>query len=286
MIPAPLREVLRTLRRGGHWAIARLVVSGVGGAALGVTGLVLLATREDHGPAGVALGLGALGLAIALATVAKHLLGPPDDVEERHAPGSPACQGCRPATAPATRRRLVAGGAAVAVVGAVGGGTWLRGRSDARRRLRSTPWEEGDVVVTEDGRPVRAGDLEAGSFLTVWPEHAIGAADAQAVLLRIDPRRLGSDPRIEERSPEGHVAYSKLCTHMGCPVGLFQQDPDVLVCPCHQAVFDVLDGARPVQGPADRPLPQLPLSIGPDGLLRAAGGFSGPVGPGWWGRPS
>ncbi|MCO8125784.1 Rieske 2Fe-2S domain-containing protein [Acidimicrobiia bacterium EGI L10123] len=267
------------------WAVARLAVLLAGGAGALVTGVTLLFTRDDHGPAGAALGIGALALGAAFATVAKHLLGPPDDEEERHAPGSPACQGCDPETRPQTRRRLVVGGSAVAVLGAVGGGALLRGRTDARRELRETSWRRGDAVVTDDGRPVQAGDLAPGSFLTVFPDHAIGAADSQAVLLRVDTRRLGNRPRFEELAPDGHVAYSKLCTHMGCPVGLFQQDPDVLVCPCHQAVFDVLDGARPVQGPADRPLPQLPLVIDDDGTLRAGGGFTGPVGPGWWGRP-
>lgn len=267
------------------WAVARLAVLLAGGAGALVTGVTLLFIRDDHGPAGAALGIGMVALGLALATVAKHLLGPPDDEEERHAPGSPACQGCHPETGPQTRRRLVVGGSAVAVLGAVGGGALLRGRTDARRALRETSWRRGDAVVTDDGRPVRAGDLAPGSFLTVFPDHAIGAADSQAVLLRVDTRLLGSRPRFEALAPDGHVAYSKLCTHMGCPVGLFQQDPDVLVCPCHQAVFDVLDGARPVQGPADRPLPQLPLVIDDDGTLRAGGGFTGPVGPGWWGRP-
>lgn len=269
---------------GRHWALARLVVFGAVGTALGVAGVVLLATRDDHGPAGVALGVGLVGLGLALATLAKTLLGPPEDTEERHAPGSPACLECHPATSPTTRRRLVLGGSALAVVGVVGGGAWLHGRSDARAQLRTTPWRRGDALVTDDGRPVRAGDLAAGSFLTVWPQHAVGAADAQAVLLRIDPQRLRDQARVARTAPDGHVAYSKLCTHMGCPVGLFQQDPDVLVCPCHQAVFDVFDGARPVQGPADRALPQLPLEIDGDGVLRALGDFDGPVGAGWWGR--
>jgi ubiquinol-cytochrome c reductase iron-sulfur subunit len=283
-VSGPLARLADVLE-GRPWAVARIVVLGVGGTVLGLTGLVLLFTRDDHGPAGVALGSGAVALALSLATVAKFLLPPPVQEEERHAPGSPACQGCHPATTPATRRRLVAGGSAVAVIGVIGGGALLRGRTDARAQLRDTPWRQGDALVTDDGRPVRTGDLDPGGLLTVWPEHAIGAADAQAVLLRIDPRRLTNDPQVASTAPEGHVAYSKLCTHMGCPVGLFQQDPDVLVCPCHQAVFDVFDGARPVQGPADRPLPQLPLQIGADGVLRAAGGFDGPVGAGWWGRP-
>jgi ubiquinol-cytochrome c reductase iron-sulfur subunit len=271
--------------RGRHWGMARIVVFVVAGSALALTGVVLLFTRDDHGPAGASLGAGTVLVGLGLASVAKLLLGPPVDEEDRHAPGSPACHGCHAGTTPATRRRVVLGGSAVAVVGVVGGGALLRGRTDAREKLRTTPWAAGDLVVTDDGRPIRAGDLDLGAMLTVWPEHAIGAADAQAVLLRIDPQRLASPGHDEDMAPEGHVAYSKLCTHMGCPVGLFQQDPDVLVCPCHQAVFDVLDGARAVQGPADRALPQLPLAIDEGGLLRARGDFTGPVGAGWWGRP-
>ncbi|MGW0073453.1 QcrA and Rieske domain-containing protein, partial [Streptosporangium sandarakinum] len=78
------------------------------------------------------------------------------------------------------------------------------------------------------------------------------------------------------------VAYSKLCTHAGCPVGLYVKQTQQLLCPCHQSLFDVLGGARPVAGPAARPLPQLPLGVGADGTLVARGGLSGPPGPGYW----
>lgn len=271
--------------RAPRWGSVRLIGFAVLGAALLLTGIVLLSTRDDHGPAGAALGAGTISLGACFATLAKFRLPPPEQEEERHAPGSPACAGCHDPLSTTTRRGLLAGGSVVAIAGVVGGGALIHGSTDARRALASTPWDEGDALVTSQGRPLLAGDLEPGALVTVWPEHAVGAADAQAVLLRIDTRRLGADPRVEELVADGHVAYSKLCTHMGCPIGLFQQDPDVLVCPCHQAVFDVLDGARPVQGPARRPLPQLPLMIGADGVIRAAGGFTAAVGPGWWGRP-
>ena len=80
------------------------------------------------------------------------------------------------------------------------------------------------------------------------------------------------------------MAYSKLCTHVGCPVGLYQADTHELLCPCHQSTFDVLDGARPSFGPATRSLPQLPLSIDRDGFLVAQADFDEPVGPGFWNR--
>jgi ubiquinol-cytochrome c reductase iron-sulfur subunit len=83
---------------------------------------------------------------------------------------------------------------------------------------------------------------------------------------------------------DGIIAYSKLCTHAGCPVGLYVQQLGELLCPCHQSVFDILAGATPVAGPAARPLPQLPIAVGADGTLVARGDFSAPVGPGYWSR--
>jgi ubiquinol-cytochrome c reductase iron-sulfur subunit len=85
--------------------------------------------------------------------------------------------------------------------------------------------------------------------------------------------------------PEGLIAVSKVCTHAGCPVGLYQATTHQLLCPCHQSAFDVLDGAKPVFGPAAAPLPQLPLEIDADGHVRSRGDFVAPIGPAWWSRP-
>jgi ubiquinol-cytochrome c reductase iron-sulfur subunit len=85
-----------------------------------------------------------------------------------------------------------------------------------------------------------------------------------------------------EWAPDGLIAFSKVCTHAGCPVGLYEASSHQLLCPCHQSAFDVLRGARPSSGPADRALPQLPLMIDTDGVLRARGDFSSPVGPRTW----
>ena len=91
-------------------------------------------------------------------------------------------------------------------------------------------------------------------------------------------------------APHGILAYSKICTHAGCAIALYRKpmfaptDPKpALICPCHYSTFDVARGAEVIYGPAGRPLPQLPLSVDRDGNLRAAGNFSGPVGPSWWG---
>jgi ubiquinol-cytochrome c reductase iron-sulfur subunit len=83
-------------------------------------------------------------------------------------------------------------------------------------------------------------------------------------------------------APEGCVGYSKICTHAGCPVGLYRSEAHQLLCPCHQSTFDVLRGAVPVFGPAARPLPQLPMEVDADGYLVARGDFHEPVGPSFW----
>jgi ubiquinol-cytochrome c reductase iron-sulfur subunit len=93
-------------------------------------------------------------------------------------------------------------------------------------------------------------------------------------------------PGRETWAPAGYVAYSKVCTHAGCPVGLYEQQLQLLVCPCHQSMFDVTNGAVPKFGPAPRPLPQLPLQITSDGYLVAQAGYDQPVGPGYWERNS
>ncbi|HEX2272965.1 MAG TPA: Rieske (2Fe-2S) protein [Acidimicrobiales bacterium] len=151
-------------------------------------------------------------------------------------------------------------------------------------RLRRTAWRPGVRLIDQDGRLVRADTVALGGIVTVFPEGHSEAADAQAVLVRVEPDRVRHRKGRETWAPEGNVAYSKICTHVGCPVGLYQAPTHELVCPCHQSTFDVLDGARPLFGPATRSLPQLPLALDPEGYLVAQGDFDEPVGPGYWTR--
>jgi quinol---cytochrome c reductase iron-sulfur subunit len=153
------------------------------------------------------------------------------------------------------------------------------------RSLFRTKWIPGSRLVTADGEPVLSRDLVVGGVLTVFPDGHTDAADSQTVLLRVDPASFSPLPGRENWSPEGHIAYSKICTHAGCPVGLYDAESHELFCPCHQSVFDVLDGARPTAGPATRALPQLPLELDDDGYLRTRGDFPEPVGPTWWDGP-
>lgn len=150
-----------------------------------------------------------------------------------------------------------------------------------------TGWSAGTRLVTSDGAPVVADVGTFDQLATVFPEGQIGRDDSQVVLLRLRPELL-TQRTVDGGSADGWVAYSKICTHAGCSVGLFGIDdrpPDVvrqLVCPCHQSAFDPVDAAEPVGGPAPRPLPQLPIEIDAEGFLVARAGFEGPVGPITW----
>ncbi|MGH9164043.1 MAG: ubiquinol-cytochrome c reductase iron-sulfur subunit, partial [Acidimicrobiales bacterium] len=152
------------------------------------------------------------------------------------------------------------------------------------RSLFRTSWRPGARLVTQDGQAVRLADLQVGGVVTVFPEGQVGDADAQTLLIRAVPEEFRTRPGRDGWSPGGHVAYSKVCTHAGCPVGLYQVERQQLLCPCHQSLFDVLDGARPVFGPATRSLPQLPLAVDDEGYLVARSDFTEPVGPAFWNR--
>jgi ubiquinol-cytochrome c reductase iron-sulfur subunit len=154
-----------------------------------------------------------------------------------------------------------------------------------------TPWRRGRRLVGEDGAPLTADDVPRGSFVTAFPEGADKRElGSPVVLVHEDPARLHLPPGRADWAPEGIVAFSKICTHAGCAIALYRSplyeptsQPPGLACPCHYSVFDTRTGGEVVAGPAGRPLPQLPLEIGADRVLRAGGGFSGPIGPAWWG---
>ena len=154
------------------------------------------------------------------------------------------------------------------------------------RGLKQTPYRNAPIrVVTQDGEPVRPRDLDVDSFVTVWPDRHTDAADSSTLLIHFREDQ-GFEPRPgrADWTVGDIVAYSKLCTHVGCPVGLYQAELGLLLCPCHQSTFDVMEGARPVFGPAARSLPQLPLDLDDEGYIIATGDFSSPVGPGFWDR--
>ena len=184
------------------------------------------------------------------------------------------------------RRALLASGAAAMT--ALGAALLFPIRSLGPRPgkdLKVTPFGPGVRVVGEDGEPLKPSDLAIDGVVTVWPDGHVGAADAPTLLIRVRAdQEIEHRPGREDWVIDDVIAYSKLCTHTGCPVGLYQAEEALLLCPCHQSTFDVLRGAEPVFGPAARSLPQLPLAVDDEGFIVANGDFSSPVGPGFWDR--
>lgn len=158
--------------------------------------------------------------------------------------------------------------------------------------LAHTAWGPGvRLAVDPTGVPIRAADVTIGSAIQVIPEglndmeHRLEEkAKAAVILVRLDQNELNEFPERADWSYAGIVAYSKICTHVGCPVALYEQQTHHLLCPCHQSEFDIADHARVIFGPASRPLPQLPISVDSEGYLVATSDFLEPVGPSYWER--
>ena len=155
--------------------------------------------------------------------------------------------------------------------------------------LGTTQWAKGVRLVRNDGTPIRPGDQEPGSLETVFPavEGGNRQADAATMLIRLRPEQVESlTPRQGQAdfAYGEYVAYSKICTHAGCPVSLYEQETSRILCPCHQSQFDVTQGAKPVFGPATRALPQLPLDVDDDGFFVAGSDYIEAVGPTYWNR--
>ncbi len=250
-------------------------------AALGCAAAAMLHAN----PAWLA-GLGALaclGVAVAAGASALELRAPDDLREPRRARGPSEPEPLPPDAALPTRAvfgklwlGVLGAFALIALVPAV-----VLGR---RPRRRGTAWKAGARLVTPEGRPVRADDLAVGGVETVFPEGRVDAAESAVLLLRVNDGDVQLPPQRQGWTPRGNVAYSKICTHAGCPVALYRHATFELYCPCHQSVFAVLLGAKPTGGPAPRPLPQLGLDVDRDGYLIARGDFTEPVGPDEWGR--
>jgi len=162
------------------------------------------------------------------------------------------------------------------------------------RRLRETLWQPGMRIVTDvTGEPIRAADLRVGALVNAVPEilHEVEEeegtlnerAKAPVILVRMEPGEIQSQ-QGDDWDYEGILCFSKICTHAGCPINLYEQQTHHLLCPCHQSTFDLAEGAEVIFGPADRPLPQLPITIDDEGYLVARRDFTEPVGPSFWER--
>ena len=159
--------------------------------------------------------------------------------------------------------------------------------------LSHTMWKKGTrLALDPSGVPIKAADVTIGSAFHVIPEGLQDLehgkleekAKAAVLLMRLEPGDLNHAPGRENWAYEGIVAYSKICTHVGCPVALYEQHTHHLLCPCHQSQFDVANACEVIFGPAARPLPQLAIDVDDEGYLIAQHDFTEPVGPSFWER--
>jgi ubiquinol-cytochrome c reductase iron-sulfur subunit len=235
-----------------------------------------------------------VGLGVGVALWANRLLGAHEAVEERHelTSGAAGREAFEHALAEEVGPTLARRSMLVKLLAGAGGALGLAlllpvlslGPAPGNT-LKQTSWRRGSRLVDETGRLMTLNSVPEDGFITVFPEGHDGEADAQALLIHVPAGSLRLPPDRLAAVPQGtHVAYSKICTHAGCPVGLYRASTQSLLCPCHQSQFDVLDGAKPFFGPAARPLPQLPLGVDDRGVLIALGDFYEPVGPAFWDR--
>jgi ubiquinol-cytochrome c reductase iron-sulfur subunit len=154
---------------------------------------------------------------------------------------------------------------------------------------QSGAYPNGVPIITFDGVRIGPDDSDPGGLATVFPVGHVTESDSPTLLIRLRPGQT-IRPRKNQAGFmwEDFVAFSKICTHAGCPASLYEQNTGRLLCPCHQSQFNVLEDAKPVFGPATRSLPQLPLGVEVvDGkqYFVALADFPEPIGPAFWERP-
>jgi len=277
-------------RRAQRLAAQFFVLSMLAGIAL----FIVYFTGGQTQLEGVFFFVALAGLGIGVGLWGTHLLAAREAVEERHelSSGPEMRQAFEEAlgeeVGPEIKRRGLLLGLLAGAGSALGLALLLPVISlgpAPGNSLKTTGWRKGLRAVDENGKLIDLNAVPEDGFLTVYPEGEVGRADSQALLIRVPKGLLQLPPgRMAGVPDDSYVCYSKLCTHAGCPVGLYRAETRTLLCPCHQSQFNVLDGAKPFFGPAARPLPQLPLGVDDEGHLVALSDFTAPVGPAFWDR--
>jgi ubiquinol-cytochrome c reductase iron-sulfur subunit len=274
---------------------------------------------------GLTLGLAITGLGIGVLNYTRKFIPHEIAVQDRHDGGSPeldkatilanlADAGNRSTISrrPMIKRSLAFGGGVLGLaLTALPLGSLLRNphaQSDNAAGLLHTPWqhtEEGEKVYlrrvtgNDEISLVRPEDMDAGAMDTVFPyrktdtheewEHVLRVGDSPVMLIRLRPQdaaRVIKHEGQEDFNYGDYYAYTKICSHVGCPTSLYEQRTNRILCPCHQSQFDALQYAKPVFGPATRKLAQLPITVDEDGYFISTGDFIEPIGPAYWERKS
>ena len=273
-------------------------------------------TNALHTLLGVTMALSLLGIGFGAVHWAKTLMPDEEEVEMRHPMRSSdearsdfvEILGDGAETSHLTRRPVIKyalGGAlglfAVPVVLPVLGGlgplpgddlsvSFWNGQQEEDGSYPNAPLR---LMRDPQNTPIKASEVTIGSVFHVMPEglldlehHVLEEKGKAAVLvMRLDPDDITSQ-KEKDWGHQGIVAYSKICTHVGCPVGLYEQQTHHLLCPCHQSTFDVTQDCKVIFGPAKRPLPQLEITVDDEGYLISKGPFKEAVGPSFWERGS
>ncbi|MGC5386587.1 ubiquinol-cytochrome c reductase iron-sulfur subunit [Micromonospora chalcea] len=262
---------------------------------------------------GVTLGLALLGIGFGILTWGKKLLPKEVSIQDRHDqvddPEGRKITGetmLYLADEMGVRRRPLLGIsllAGLAPVGAVAAAPLIGGlieQPHKNNQMFTTGFQPGDGgkkirLIREDGRPIRPADVSVGGQLTVFPGIDGGVsnkhADSPTLLIHLREDDAQKSRAANERKGHGdymwgnYVAYSKICTHAGCPASLYEQQTNRLLCPCHQSQFLITDNAKPIFGPANRPLPQLPIEVDEEGFFVAKSDYTETIGPDFWERP-
>ncbi len=267
--------------------------------------------RLQHVVFGVLMGLSILFIGIGCIHWAKTLMSDEEMVEERHAIasseedrevfGEEFADGVQDSGI--GRRKLLG----VSLVGALGTvalpplvlladmGPWPTAKERADT-IEQTLWAEGIYLVTDvTYRRIKAADMPMNELINAQPEnlqdlegaeYQRAIAKSSILIVRMDPNRVKVPESRKDWNVGGIQCYSKICTHVGCPVNLFERQTGHLLCPCHQSTFDLGDSGVVIFGPAGRSLPQLPITTDKDGYLIARSGFTVPVGPSYFERNS
>ena len=265
--------------------------------------------KANHMLLGLTLGLGVLAIGVALIHWSRTIMGDEEVIEERHAAGAPADAKSEAAEKWAEgveqsgigRRKLIGAGlvggvgimAVPAVVLLADMGPWPTADERAKT-IERTIWAQGVHIVNDVNKErLRAADIVVGQLINAQPENLwdyhgaefqIEKAKSSLIVVRMDPASIRIPTSRQNWQVDGILAYSKICTHVGCPISLWEQQTHHLLCPCHQSTFDVTNDCEVIFGPAKRPLPQLKIEIDAEGYLVAKQGFTEPVGPSYWER--
>jgi ubiquinol-cytochrome c reductase iron-sulfur subunit len=262
-------------------------------------GNVLVAVLRSNLGLGTSLAVAFLALGAGFTIWVKYIMPPAEIAEERHPMASTdedraafaktfiaGTEASQITKRPLLRRTLIAATLPVAVAPLV----LLRDLGPLPgTSLRHTVWRKGmRLLVYGSNTPITAAEFSSvGGMITVVPEGYQDSqqelAKATSIIIKMEPGQLKSPTNLNW-TVDNIVAYSKICTHVGCPAALYEQTTHRILCPCHQSTFDATRGAQVIFGPAPRPLPQLPITTDAQGYLVAQKDFQEPVGPSFWER--